>query len=157
MGNRLDRLNPERFTPRDTMRMNIEQAGPRTLSKMNAALATTPRGTNPLEPVYKLCTKTTHPLRQGEDGGSALNPRHVGRVDGSTPRVLHRDNGEPQASLIRRDIGGAVPQRYKGVMPFSIYDPPEVTPIAKHLGLDCSDIEAAQPGSRTPGTMWHSG
>eukprot|EP00929_Paragymnodinium_shiwhaense_P083381 TRINITY_DN44400_c0_g1_i1.p1 TRINITY_DN44400_c0_g1~~TRINITY_DN44400_c0_g1_i1.p1 ORF type:complete len:360 (+),score=38.02 TRINITY_DN44400_c0_g1_i1:89-1168(+) len=152
--NRLDRTNPERFTPRETMRMNIQQAGQRTLSTMNPMLATTPRATNPLDPEYKLHTKTTHPLRQGEENGSALAPRHAGAVDGAAPRVLHKDNGEPQASLIRRDIGGAVPQRYKGAMPFNIYDPPEVTPFGNHLGLHCADIEKAQTGSRTPGTMW---
>mmetsp|Transcript_92582 Transcript_92582/g.224716 ORF Transcript_92582/g.224716 Transcript_92582/m.224716 type:complete len:81 (-) Transcript_92582:74-316(-) len=78
-------------------------------------------------------------------------PREAGAVEGSAPRVLHRGNGEPQTSLIRSDIPGAMPQQYKGGIPFGIYDPPEVTPYARHLGLDCSDIAGAQPGTRRPG------
>jgi len=72
-------------------------------------------------------------------------------VEGASPQVLHRSNGEPQASLIRSDIPGAMPQKYKGGIPYNIYDPPEVTPHSRHLGLDCSDIEGAQPGTRRRG------
>jgi len=82
------------------------------------------------------------------EGETAANPRLHGRIPGCTPRQLHKDNGEPQASLIRGDIGGAVSQRYKGCMPFSIYDPPEITPYSGHMQLDCSDIDGTQTGTR---------
>jgi len=131
------------FTPRDTMR-TIERAGERILSTK----CHTPRGVvHPLEPVYKVDVKTTHPFRTGE-GDTPLAPAQAGRVPGSTSRVLHRDNGEPQTSLIRSDLPGAMPQRYKGAMPYNIYDSPEVTPYAKYTGLDCKDIEGTQTGTR---------
>lgn len=138
--------------PRDLLR-TIEQAGARILSSK----ASTPRGdtrsTNPLVPLYKVSVQTTHPFLKGGDAEGHLAPRLAGHVEGSTPRVLHRDNGEPQNSLIRTDIAGAVPQRFKGLTPFNLYDPPEVTPHADHLGLDCSDIPGAQAGTRMPGTL----
>mmetsp|Transcript_9903 Transcript_9903/g.26131 ORF Transcript_9903/g.26131 Transcript_9903/m.26131 type:complete len:342 (+) Transcript_9903:97-1122(+) len=136
------------FTPRDPNR-TIEQVGSRILSSK----VTTDRMTCPLDPVYTNSTRTMHPFHEAEAEGSGVALRRIGPVEGATPRVLHRDNGEPQASLIRRDIGGAVPQRYKGGTPFSIFDPPSVTPFATGLGLDCSDIPGAQPGTRKPGTL----
>lgn len=135
------RLRP--FAPRDTLR-TFEHAGDRILSTK----CHTPRETSPLDPVYNVPTGTTHPFRRSE-APSRASPAQVGVVEGSTSRVLHKDNGEPQASLIRADIPGAVPQRYKGVMPFNIYDPPEVTPYSKHTGLQCRDIEGATTGSRS--------
>eukprot|EP00439_Symbiodinium_sp_Y106_P073003 s1605_g13.t1 len=96
-------------------------------------------------------TRTTHPFYR-ETEGNPLAPSQVGPVSGSTPRVLHRDNGEPQASLIRADIPGAVPQRYKGHVPINIYDTHTVTPFSRFTGLSCSDIEGAQTGTRKSGT-----
>lgn len=132
--------------PREVLR-TVEKAGERIIS---SKCCSTPRETNPLDPVYNVQTRTTHPFRQSE-ADTGIAPREHGRVHGSTPRRLHADNGEPQASLIRSDIAGAVPQRYKGCMPFSIYDAPEVTPFSGHMQLDCSDIEGTQPGTRKPG------
>lgn len=129
--------------PRETMR-TVEKAGERIISQKYCV---TPRDTNPIDPTYSVDTRTTHPFRRSE-GDTLSAPREIGRIPGCTPRQLHKDNGEPQASLIRGDIAGAVSQRFKGGMPFSIYDPPEVTPYSGHMQLDCSDIEGAQTGTR---------
>lgn len=129
--------------PRDHMR-TVQQAGGRVIS---TKFCLTARDTNPIDPVYNVDTKTTHPFRRSE-GETAAMPREHGRIPGCTPRQLHRDNGEPQASLIRSDVAGAVSQRYKGCMPFSIYDPPEITPFSAGGQLDCSDIEGTQAGTR---------
>eukprot|EP00928_Gymnodinium_smaydae_P007437 TRINITY_DN12670_c0_g1_i1.p1 TRINITY_DN12670_c0_g1~~TRINITY_DN12670_c0_g1_i1.p1 ORF type:complete len:380 (+),score=43.63 TRINITY_DN12670_c0_g1_i1:79-1140(+) len=139
------------FTPRDTL-WTLEQAGGRVLSSFTSTERSAFRETCPLNPVYTTAGQTTHPFLSGEGRDTGLAPRSVGPVPGSTPRERHRGNGEPQHSLIRRDIAGAVPQRFKGRVPFNICDPPEVTPFANHLGLDCSDIPGAQPGTRKPGT-----
>jgi len=125
----------------------VERAGERILSSKHVA---TPRTTCPLDPVYDVHARSTHPYLQSESP-SRLMPSQAGPVEGAASRVLHRDNGEPQTSLIRADIPGALPQKYKGGIPFSIYDPPEVTPYSGHLGLDCSDIAGAQTGTRRPG------
>jgi len=134
--------------PRDNMKI-VEKAGERILSSRYCA---TPRETNPLEPSYNVSVRTTHPFRVSE-GATPQAPSQIGAVVGSTPRQLHKDNGEPQASLIRSDLPGAVPQRYKGAMPLSIYDPPEVTPFTRGSQLDCSDIEGTQTGSRRAGAL----
>lgn len=132
------------LAPRESLR-TVEKAGERIIS---SKYCNTPRVTNPADPVYTMDTRTTHPFRQSE-GATLHAPREIGRIPGCTPRPVHRDNGEPQASLIRSDIAGAVSQRYKGSMPFNIYDPPEVTPYHGHMQLDCSDIEGTQTGTRT--------
>lgn len=139
--NQRRRMHP--FTPRESLR-TVEKAGARIIS---TKYCNTPRETNPIDPVYMVDTRTTHPFRKSEVE-SHLFPREHGRISGCTPRQLHRDNGEPQASLIRGDIAGAMSQRYKGGMPFNIYDPPEVTPYSGHMQLDCSDIEGTQTGTR---------
>mmetsp|Transcript_60143 Transcript_60143/g.108192 ORF Transcript_60143/g.108192 Transcript_60143/m.108192 type:complete len:147 (+) Transcript_60143:86-526(+) len=132
-------------TPRDTLR-TLERSGERILSTKCAS-----SGTNPVAPEYKVHTKTTHPFyREVEE--SPLAPSKVGQVPGSTPRVLHRHNREPQASLIRADILGAVPQRYKGHVPINIYDSNAVTPFSQYTSLHCADIEGAQTGTRKSGT-----
>lgn len=137
----------QNMTPRDFSSKVVERAGERVLStKCHSA-----RSSNPLSPVYDAPSASLHPLYRGEEP-SKLAPKTVGLIEGSTPRQLHRDNGEPQNSLIRRDIPGAVSMRFKGRVPFNIYDKPEVTPISRHLGLDCSDIEGTQPGTRKAGT-----
>jgi hypothetical protein len=130
--------------PRENLR-TVERAGERIIS---SKYCSTPRDTNPVDPLYNVDTRTTHPFRQSE-GATLCAPRELGRIPGCTPRQLHKDNGEPQASLIRSDIAGAVSQRYKGCLPFSIYDPPEITPFAGHMQLDCSDIDGTQTGTRT--------
>lgn len=137
------RMRMKGLTPRETMR-TVEKAGERIIS---SKYCSTPRDTNPIDPVYTVDTRTTHPFRQSE-GATLHAPREHGRIPGCTSRQLHRDNGEPQASLIRSDIAGAVSQRYKGCMPYSIYDPPEITPFSGHMQLDCSDIEGTQTGTR---------
>lgn len=144
--NHRQRATLRTFTPRDTSKI-VERAGERIMTSKMMHLCATPRESHPLDPVYTVSVKTTHPFLQSQPV-SARNPREAGFIEKSTPRVLHRDNGEPQASLVRADLPGAVPQRYKGAMPFSIYDPPEVTPYARYSGLDCSDIEGTQPGTR---------
>jgi len=135
-------------TPRDPFK-TIEQSGRRILSTK----CVTPRSErHPSEPAYNMHLQTTHPFLASEND-PYYAPRNTGSILGSTPAVRHRDNGEPQASLIRSDIAGAVPQRYKGAMPFNLYDSHEVTPsIGRHLGLDCKDIEGAQTGTRKAGT-----
>jgi hypothetical protein len=149
----------------------IEQAGARILSSKftprgPAAEAVVPVAVerSPLDPVYVELgeDKTTHPMCQSSGGSSAveLSPtskgatskKLFGPIEGATPRVLHQNNQEPQLSLIRRDIGGALPQRRKGAYHFNLYDTADTTPYAKSLGLDCSDIPGAQPGTRMPGT-----
>jgi len=137
------RKRMQNLPPRESMR-TIEKAGERIISTKHVV---TPRDTNPIDPVYTVDTRTTHPFRRSE-GETLCAPREHGRIPGCTPRQLHRDNGEPQASLIRSDIAGATSQRYKGCMPFSIYDPPEVTPFSGHGQLNCSDIEGTQTGTR---------
>eukprot|EP00441_Pelagodinium_beii_P046572 CAMPEP_0197622344 /NCGR_PEP_ID=MMETSP1338-20131121/2698_1 /TAXON_ID=43686 ORGANISM="Pelagodinium beii, Strain RCC1491" /NCGR_SAMPLE_ID=MMETSP1338 /ASSEMBLY_ACC=CAM_ASM_000754 /LENGTH=383 /DNA_ID=CAMNT_0043192071 /DNA_START=42 /DNA_END=1191 /DNA_ORIENTATION=+ len=122
IANYSNRVPPVALTPRDPMKI-IEKSGERILSTKNV----TPRHRHPLAPEYDVDMKTTHPYYRSE-ADPHYAPGKVGLVERSTPRVLHRDNGEPQASLIRSDLPGAVPQRRKGHMPFSIYDPPEVTP-----------------------------
>jgi len=131
------------LTPRESLR-TVEKAGERILSNKYCV---TPRDTNPIDPIYSVDIRTTHPFRQSE-GETVQAPREVGHIPGCTSRQLHRDNGEPQASLIRSDIAGAVSQRYKGCMPYSIYDPPEITPYSGHMQLDCTDIEGTQTGTR---------
>mmetsp|Transcript_105775 Transcript_105775/g.183859 ORF Transcript_105775/g.183859 Transcript_105775/m.183859 type:complete len:321 (+) Transcript_105775:68-1030(+) len=131
---------------RDPLR-TVEKAGERILSSRYNA---TPRETNPMDPVYGVCTRTTHPLLQS-DVNTEYAPREAGQVSGATSRRLHYDNGEPQASLIRSDLPGATSQRFKGHLPISIYDPPEVTPYSRHDGLTNSDILGAQSGTRIAG------
>mmetsp|Transcript_29605 Transcript_29605/g.75394 ORF Transcript_29605/g.75394 Transcript_29605/m.75394 type:complete len:339 (+) Transcript_29605:84-1100(+) len=143
--NHKNRIAAKIFTPRDPQRI-IESAGERILSTKRTSQQT-PRTSHPMDPAYEVSVMTTHPFLHSEPP-SARAPREAGRIEGSTPRRLHKDNGEPQASLVRSDVPGAVPQRFKGATPFSIYDPPEVTPYARHNGLDCSDIEGAQTGTR---------
>jgi len=130
---------------RESLR-TVEKAGERIISSKHRV---TPRETNPIDPAYTVDTQTTHPFRRSE-GATPHAPQEHGHIVGCTPRQLHKDNGEPQASLIRSDIAGAVSQRYKGCMPYSIYDPAEVTPVtSRHMQLDCSDIEGTQTGTRT--------
>lgn len=146
IANYSNRVPPVALTPRDPLK-TIEKAGERVLStKLHSA-----RKVHPLAPEYAVDTKTTHPFYRSELDRH-FGPDKVGAPERSTPRVLHRDNGEPQTSLIRSDLPGAVPQRHKGHMPFSIYDPPEVTPYTTGNQLDCSDIEGAKTGTRKAGT-----
>lgn len=148
--NQVTKSNGIPFTPREAHNKTIEQAGNRILT---SKVVITPRQSCPLNPTYDNPQRTTHPFMRGHDKESPHAPKSAGPIEGATPRILHRDNGEPQASLIRRDIAGAVPQRYKGAVPLNIYDTHEVTPFVGHLGLDCTDIPGAQPGSRTAGTL----
>lgn len=137
------------FTPRDPLK-TIEKAGGRILSSK----CHTARQSDPLEPRYDLCQRSHHPYarEEADSVGSAHAPRQVGPIEGAAARPRQWDNGEPQTSLIRRDIPGAVPQRFKGTLPFSIYDSHGVTPChARHSGLDCSDIEGTKTGTRTQG------
>lgn len=108
----------------------------------------TPRCTNPLDPEYQMCTKTTHPMHTSEPHGPYA-PKLQAGIHGAAPKILTRDNGEPQCSLIKEDIPGAGPQRYKGCVPFNIYDPQEVTPYSQFHG--CEDIEGAKAGTRKGG------
>jgi len=108
----------------------------------------TPRCTNPLNPEYKMDTITHHPMHSSDPHGPYA-PKYQGAIDRATPAILSRDNGEPQTSLIKEDIMGATSQRYKGCVPFNIYDPPEVTPHSKFHG--CEDIEGAKAGTRKGG------
>lgn len=115
-----------------------------------------PRGTNPLEPVYQVPTNATTSLhaKYHEEHGLGIDiPKmevsKVGYVDGSKPRQLHRDNGEPLFSLLREDIAGAVPQRWVGLVPANIYDPPQTRPMISFH--DPQDIPGAQVGTLRKG------
>lgn len=158
------RQRVNRGPPRDVDK-TVERSGGRVLSSKCQRAADSPRGsgvgtprgprapatprmTCPLDPSYSVPSRTLHPFRRHDPESALLAPAAAGVVEGSTSRVLHRDNGEPQASLLHRDIPGAVSQRYKGLLPYNIYDPPEVTPFAR--GLDVSDIEGTAPGTRRP-------
>ncbi|CAK9069494.1 unnamed protein product [Durusdinium trenchii] len=132
---------------REDLKRTLEKSGERILCG-KSALPQHPR--HALHPEYLVHTKTTHPFYQA-DVDNPLAPRKVAHVEGSSSRVLHRDNGEPQASLIRADVPGAVPQRFKGHVPVNIYDPPQVTPFSMFTGLTCTDIEGAQTGTRKGG------
>lgn len=132
-------------SPRQTLRTE-DINGERNLTMKKS----TTRVTCPLAPRYENPTQTTHPFLKSE-GHSEFAPRESGFVKGSTPRTLIWDNGEPQSSLIREDIMGACPQRFKGGLPFNLYDPPEVTPYSRVC--DASDIDFAQAGTRKPGCL----
>jgi len=115
------------------------------------------RCTNPLDPVYKLpvANVTSLHTRFSEERGSDAprTPpgmhRHIGEVHGSKPRRLHRDNGEPQLSLVREDIAGTVPQRFVGSIPANIYDSHDVRPMVEFH--DPHDIPGAHVGSLKKG------
>jgi len=115
-----------------------------------------PRCTDPLQPTYKVPTAATtslHAIYAEEKGMGIQLPnvkvREVGPVKGSTSRVLHWDNGEPQLSLLREDIAGTVPQRWVGGVPTNVYDPPEIRPLMSFH--DPHDIPGAQVGSLKKG------
>jgi len=132
------------LTARDLWKLVERSEGP-TTSKCHSA-----RSTHPLDPEYFVSNRSSHPHSLAEE----LTPRpasRIGRVEGAAPRVLHRDNGEPQNSLVTADVVGAAPRRKKGSVVFSLYDPPEVTPVAFHTGLTCSDIQGTGPGTRKQG------
>ncbi|CAE8581816.1 unnamed protein product [Polarella glacialis] len=117
-----------------------------------------PRDTNPLDPVYKVPTNAVTSLhaKYNEEYGLGIEVPRVeaqqhGFVDGSRPRKLTRDNGEPQLSLLREDIAGTVPQRWVGAVPSNIYDPPEVRPMMSFH--DPHDIPGAQVGTLKKGIV----
>lgn len=119
---------------------------------------TRPRETNPLDPVYNVSQTTTTSLhrtwneeKDQKDCMRAppLQPAEIGPVPGSKPRKLTWQNGEPQFSLLREDIPGAVPQRWTGSIPFNIYDPPEKKAVISFH--DPHDIPGAQVGSLRKG------
>lgn len=128
---------------RDVMQTD-DVTGERNLTMMRK----TPRCSNPLDPTYVVSTRTTHPIYQSE-APSAHAPREQGAIHGAAPKALTYDNGEPQTSLLKEDIQGTSSQRYKGCVPFNIYDPPEVTPYSQFHG--CEDIEGAKAGTRKGG------
>lgn len=97
---------------------------------------------NPLDPQYVVSERSMHPFFGSKDASATVH----GPVKGSTPRRVCYDNGEPQISLITRDIPGASPMRFVGSKSYNIYDPPEVTPI--YSFHDPKDIDGAQAGSR---------
>jgi len=144
------------IAPRDPMKV-VEQAGDRMLSARN------PRSTrvsDPLNPEYAVPIVTTHPLLRNEPE-SARAPRDHGAVEGAAPRVLHRarirdghggDEMPPAGARSARGESCGVSQRFKGILPFNMYDAPEVTRVAGGTGLDCSDIDGAQTGTRKLGT-----
>merc|ERR1719262_657695 len=82
-------------------------------------------------------------------------PEEIGTVQGSKPRKLHWDNGEPQLSLLREDIAGTVPQRFVGCIPSNIYDPPDARPMMSFH--DPHDIAGAQAGSLRRGMPGYRG
>lgn len=114
------------------------------------------RETNPLDPVNRVPTHASTSLHTlfAEEVGQGMchaqrDAERVGPILGSKPRKLQWDNGEPQFSLLREDIPGAMPQRWVGCVPANIYDAPEVRPpISFH---DPHDIPGAQVGSLKKG------
>eukprot|EP00933_Yihiella_yeosuensis_P045682 TRINITY_DN4107_c6_g1_i1.p1 TRINITY_DN4107_c6_g1~~TRINITY_DN4107_c6_g1_i1.p1 ORF type:complete len:490 (-),score=57.42 TRINITY_DN4107_c6_g1_i1:308-1777(-) len=115
-----------------------------------------PRNTNPLDPVYAVPTSSTTSLhaKYHEEHGLKVNmpnleAQTVGHVEGSKPKQLTRDNGEPFFSLAREDIAGTIPQRWVGAVPTNIYDPPETRPMMSFH--DPHDIPGAQVGTLRKG------
>eukprot|EP00931_Biecheleriopsis_adriatica_P122932 TRINITY_DN97987_c0_g1_i1.p1 TRINITY_DN97987_c0_g1~~TRINITY_DN97987_c0_g1_i1.p1 ORF type:complete len:560 (+),score=70.36 TRINITY_DN97987_c0_g1_i1:71-1750(+) len=115
-----------------------------------------PRCTNPLDPQYKVPTNaitSLHAKYNEEHGMSIEVPRaevkEIGYVEGSKPRKLTWDNGEPHLSLLREDIAGTVPQRWVGSIPANIYDPPDSRPMISFH--DPHDIPGAQVGTLKKG------
>merc|ERR1719388_457701 len=66
----------------------------------------------------------------------------IGHIDGSIPRTLIRDNGEPTLSLLREDLPAATPMRRIGSLPYSMYGPPGNRRFS--ASLDTQDIHGAQ-------------
>merc|ERR1712007_87934 len=93
------------FTPRNNVDKTVERAGQRILSSKYP----TPRTSCPLNPEYSMHAETTHPFLRGESD-ARYAPKQMGTIEKAVPKVLHKDNGEPQNSLIRSDVRGAIPQ-----------------------------------------------
>eukprot|EP00440_Ansanella_granifera_P029482 gb/GFBE01032022.1/.p1 GENE.gb/GFBE01032022.1/~~gb/GFBE01032022.1/.p1 ORF type:complete len:547 (+),score=65.98 gb/GFBE01032022.1/:1-1641(+) len=168
-------LHPERNYIRDPMECrDIEYTTPNYVEKLHATRSRPrldrslnvkdisepkrmrPRCTDPNDPRYKVPTNATTSLhaKYHEENGMGIEvPRmevqEIGFVEGSKPRKLTRDNGEPQLSLLREDIAGTVPQRWVGSVPTNIYDPPEVRPMISFH--DPHDIPGAQVGTLRKG------
>jgi len=113
------------------------------------------RCSNPLDPVYTVPTSgvTSLPAEYTEEMGRIQRAPNtgdkIGFVQGSKPRKLHWDNGEPHFSLLREDIAGTVPQRWVGATPFNVYDHPDVKPVISFH--DPHDIPGAQVGTLRKG------
>lgn len=135
--------------------------GPRQDRAFDVRDITQPKGppartTCPLDPVYTVPTSRTTSLhaKYNEEHALGVQTHDVqaeehGHVHGSKPRKLQWDNGEPQFSLVREDIAGAVPQRWVGSVPQNIYDAPEVRHMMSFH--DPCDIPGAQVGSLRKG------
>jgi len=137
-----ERLNRTTARPRQDRQLDVKDVTEHKCIR--------PRNTNPLDPVYRVPSNMTTSLHtsyaeeQGMEAPYAL-PDDIGPVHQSKPRKLQWDNGEPQLSLVREDIAGAVPQRFVGSIPANIYDPPDVRPMLSFH--DPHDIHGAQVGS----------
>jgi len=146
--NYLDKLTAQRARPRVDRSMNVKDISePKRMR---------PRCTNPLDPVYKVPTNATTSLhaKYAEEHGLGIGPPRMeageaGHVEGSKPRKLTWDNGEPQLSLLREDIAGTVSQRWVGSVPTNVYDPPETRPMMSFH--DPHDIPGAQVGTLKKG------
>eukprot|EP00933_Yihiella_yeosuensis_P063614 TRINITY_DN66810_c0_g1_i1.p1 TRINITY_DN66810_c0_g1~~TRINITY_DN66810_c0_g1_i1.p1 ORF type:complete len:460 (+),score=63.75 TRINITY_DN66810_c0_g1_i1:133-1512(+) len=114
----------------------------------------THREGHPLEPRYKLdqpteSAPTTLHARYGcerfsiGDDAPACAPTEIGHVEGSKPRTLAKENGEPQRSLITQDIVGARTRLKVGVLPYSMYGPMGKRPVQSN-NLNTADIVGAQ-------------
>lgn len=146
--NYLDKLTAQRARPRADRSLNVKDISePKRMR---------PRCTNPLDPVYTVPTNATTSLhaKYAEEHGLGIAPPRMeageaGHVEGSKPRKLTWDNGEPQLSLLREDIAGTVSQRWVGSVPTNIYDPPESRPMISFH--DPHDIPGAQVGTLKKG------
>lgn len=66
----------------------------------------------------------------------------IGDIEGSKPKTLIKDNGEPTLSLLREDLPAATPMRRIGSLPYSMYGPPGNRRFS--ASLDTQDICGAQ-------------
>eukprot|EP00930_Biecheleria_cincta_P072660 TRINITY_DN60014_c0_g1_i1.p1 TRINITY_DN60014_c0_g1~~TRINITY_DN60014_c0_g1_i1.p1 ORF type:complete len:420 (-),score=40.78 TRINITY_DN60014_c0_g1_i1:59-1318(-) len=133
------------------------EATPRGDSSM--VRPTTLREGHPLQPKYVVPVAeagTTLHIRYGcervhvGDDKPATVAEELGDIEGSRPKQVIRDNGEPQTSLCTSDIPGARPMRRAGVMPIHIYGPAGRRP-PQSTNLDTGNIDGAQADTRNRG------
>lgn len=150
-GNQDSQYSPSMASPRRA------EATPRGDSSM--VRPTTLREGHPLHPRYVVPVAeagTTLHLRYGSErvhlgeDKPVTVAEDIGEIEGSRPKQVIRDNGEPQTSLCTSDIPGARPMRRAGVMPIHIYGPAGKRP-PQSVNLDTGNIDGAQADTRNRG------
>lgn len=110
------------------------------------------RNSDPLNPTYEVPLTRGPPgtslhvtwdeEKKANKGAPPSMTGTIGEIEGSKPRTLMRDNGEPQLSLLREDLPTAAPMRRIGALPYSMYGPPGNRRFS--ASLDTHDIFGAQ-------------